>query len=64
MQGMKILKRYLVDLKNKKYIGKVFDKKSNKRLTIPKKLENLESETEVSQWVPNGQPVNMWNTYK
>ncbi|MFP5073734.1 hypothetical protein ACLD9W_02525 [Neisseria sp. WLZKY-1] len=63
-KGCPFDKVYLVDLKNKKYIGKVFDKKSNKRLTIPKKLENLESETEVSQWVPNGQPVNMWNTYK
>lgn len=57
-------KVYLVDLKNKKYIGEVFDKKSNKRLTIPKKLENLESETEVSQCFLVEQPFNIWNTYK
>ena len=63
-KGCPFDKVYLVDLKNKKYIGKVFDKKSNKRLTIPKKLENLESETEVSQFFPVGQPFNIWNTYK
>lgn len=63
-KGCPFDKVYLVDLENKKYIGKVFDKKSNKRLTIPKKLENLESETEVSQFFPVGQPFNIWNTYK
>lgn len=63
-KGCPFYKVYLVDLKNKKYIGKVFDKKSNKRLTIPKKLENLESETEVSQSFPVEQPFNIWNTYK
>lgn len=63
-KGCPFDKVYLVDLKNKKYIGKVFDKKSNKRLTIPKKLENLESETEVSQFFPVGQSFNIWNTYK
>ena len=57
-------KVYLVDLKNKEYIGKVFDKKSNKKLIIPKRLEVLESETEVNHFFPIGQSFNIWEIYK
>ena len=57
-------KVFLVDLKSKKYIGKVFDKKTKKKLVIPKKLEYLESETVASQFFPVGQKFNIWETYR
>ncbi len=57
-------KVFLVDLKNKKYIGLVFNKKTKRRLNIPKNLEYLESETAVSQFFPVGQEFNIWKTYR
>lgn len=63
-KGCPFDKVFLVDLKNKKYIGLVFDRRTNRRLVIPKKIECLESETRSSQYFPVGKEFNIFKTYK
>lgn len=57
-------KIYLVDLRYRKFIGKVFDKNRKKRLKIPDVLKRYESETRAAQVFPVGVPVNLYGRYK
>jgi len=57
-------KVYLVDLKNNRFIGKVFDFKNKKRLKIPKKLLSYESETRISHFFPVAKEFNIYETYE
>lgn len=58
-------KVFLVDLKNNRYVGKVFDQHNPKnKLSIPSYLEHLESETYISQFFLFGEEHNLFDTYK